>query len=59
MILLRTAVIGCKRDSNLARPIKHTKRELLNAVFMLRTGCPWCHLPYLSKLESVYNQFRK
>lgn len=30
------------------RPCKHSKREILNAIFyVVRTGCQWCYLHHM------------
>lgn len=41
------------------RPVVHSKREFLNAIFyLLRTGCSWRHLPHdFPPWKSVYSQF--
>lgn len=43
------------------RPLKHSKRELLNALFcVLRTGCQWRYLPHdFPPWKTVYEQFRR
>ena len=42
------------------RPLKHSKRELLNAIFyILRTGCQWRYLPHdFPPWKTVYTYFR-
>lgn len=43
------------------RPCKHSKREILNAIFyVVRTGCQWRYLPHdFPHWMSVYTQFRR
>lgn len=43
------------------RPCKHSKREILNAIFyVVRTGCQWRYLPHdFPPWMSVYTQFRR
>lgn len=43
------------------RPLKHEKRELLNAIFyVLRTGCQWRYLPQeFPPWKTVYTYFKK
>lgn len=43
------------------RPLQHSKRELLNAVFyLLRTGCQWRNLPHdFPDWSAVHSQFRR
>lgn len=43
------------------RPLKHSKSELLNAIFyVLRTGCQWRYLPHdFPPWKTVYEQFRR
>ena len=43
------------------RPLKYSKRELLNAIFYVnRTGCQWRHLPHdFPHWKTVYNYFSK
>ena len=43
------------------RPLKHSKREILNAIFyILRTGCQWRYLPHdFPPWKTVYEQFRR
>lgn len=43
------------------RPLKHTKREMLDALFyVLRTGCQWRYLPHdFPPWKTVYEQFRR
>lgn len=43
------------------RPLKHEKREILNAIFyLLRTGCQWRYLPQeFPSWKTVYTYFRK
>ena len=47
------------RTSGLGAPPKHSKRELLNAIFYhLRAGAPWVMLPHdLPPWRTVYKQF--
>lgn len=42
------------------RPTKHSKREILNAIFyVIRTGCQWRYLPHdLPPWKTVYTYFR-
>ena len=44
---------------NMGRPIRHSKRSMLNAIFyLLRTGCSWRHLPHdFPPWKSVNSQF--
>lgn len=41
------------------RPPSYSRREILNALFyVLRTGCPWRHLPHdFPPWKAVYGQF--
>ncbi len=50
-----------EKTSPRGRKPKHTKREMLNAIFyLLRTGCGWRHMPHdLPPWKSVYSQFRR
>ncbi len=43
------------------RPLKHSKRELLNAIlYVLRAGCTWRDLPGdFPDWEAVYKQFQR
>jgi putative transposase len=43
------------------RPLKHSKREVLSAIFyVLRTGCQWRYLPHdFPPWKTVYEQFRR
>jgi putative transposase len=43
------------------RPPKHTKREILNAIFYVtKTGCQWRYLPHdFPPWKTVYTYFRK
>lgn len=43
------------------RPIKHEKREILNAIFyVLRTGCQWRYLPQeFPPWKTVYTYFKR
>ena len=43
------------------RPLKHEKREILNAIFyVLRTGCQWRYLPQeFAPWKTVYTYFKK
>lgn len=43
------------------RPLKHEKREILNAIFyVLRTGCQWRYLPQeFPPWKTVYTYLRK
>lgn len=43
------------------RPLKHSKREILNAIFyLLRTGCQWRYLPQeFPPWKTVYTYFKK
>lgn len=43
------------------RPLKHEKREILNAIFyVLRTGCQWRYLPQeFPPWKTVYTYFKK
>ena len=44
------------------RPRKTDMRAAMNAIlYLLRTGCPWCHLPQegFPPRSTVYNIFRK
>ncbi|KIC76764.1 Insertion element IS402 uncharacterized 16.2 kDa protein [Neochlamydia sp. TUME1] len=43
------------------RPFKHTKRELLEAIFyVLRTGCQWHYLPKdFPHWKTVYTYFKR
>jgi len=43
------------------RPIKHEKREILNAIFYtLRTGCQWRYLPHdFPHWTAVYKQYQR
>ncbi|WP_341762366.1 IS5 family transposase [Candidatus Tisiphia endosymbiont of Melanophora roralis] len=43
------------------RPLKHSKREILNAIFyVLRTGCQWRYMPHDFPIwKTVYEQFRR
>jgi len=42
------------------RPVKHSKREILNAIFYIaRTGCQWRYLPHdFPSWKTVYTYFR-
>lgn len=42
------------------RPTRHSKREILNAIFyLLRTGCQWRYLPHdFPPWKTVYTYFR-
>jgi transposase len=42
------------------RPVRHEKREILNAIFyVLRTGCQWRYLPQeFPPWKTVYTYFR-
>jgi putative transposase len=42
------------------RPIQHSKKEILNAIFyILRTGCQWRYLPHdFPPWKTVYTYFR-
>jgi transposase len=44
-----------------SRPVKHKKREILNAIFyVLRTGCQWRYLPQeFAPWKTVYTYFKK
>ena len=48
-------------DSKGGRPLRHEKREILNAIFDgLRTGCQWRYLPQeFPPWKTVYPDFRK
>ena len=50
-----------KQVTQRGRKPKHTKRELLNAIFYLvRTGCSWRNLPHdFPYWKTVYTQFRR
>jgi transposase len=52
-------VLPENKEETRGRPLKHTKREMLNAIFyLLRTGCSWRHLPHaFPPWKSVYTQF--
>lgn len=43
------------------RPLKHPKREILDAIFyILHTGCQWRYLPHdFPSWKTVYEQFRR
>jgi putative transposase len=43
------------------RPLKYSKREILNAIiYLLRTGCSWRHIPHdFPPWRTVYVQFAK
>ncbi len=43
------------------RPPKHSRREILNAIFyVLRTGCQWRHLPHdFPPWRAVYVQYAR
>lgn len=43
------------------KPPKYPRREMLNAIFyVLRTGCPWRHLPHdFPPWRAVYVQFSR
>lgn len=43
------------------RPPKHSKREIMNAIFyILRTGCQWRYLPHdFPPWKTVYTYFRR
>ena len=43
------------------RPVKHSKREVLNAIFyVLRTGCQWRYLPHdFPPWKTIYTYFWK
>lgn len=58
--LLEEFVLKQRKTLRGRRP-KHSKRELLNALFYLaRTGCSWRHLPHeFPAWKTVYTQFRR
>lgn len=48
-------------EKKMGRPIKHSRRDMLNAIFYLvRTGCSWRNLPKdMPDWQAVYTRFRR
>lgn len=50
-----------KEPKKAGRPIKHSRREILDAIFYVgRTGCQWRYLPHdFPPWKTVYEQYRR